>query len=82
MSFSNLAIPAALLTVFCTLAIVLPLKAPVRNPGNLPAPSASVVELALQGKKVSAIREYRRDFKVSLREAEQLVSTIVANGGA
>lgn len=81
MAFSNLAVPAALVSVFCTLGLVLFYKAPARNIRDLPAPSESVIELALQGKKVSAIREYRREFKVSLREAEQLIGKIVANGG-
>lgn len=43
---------------------------------DLPYPTPEVVELALKGEKVKAIKKYRQQSSVSLQEANRVINTL------
>lgn len=78
MTFELLTGVASVVILICVLAAILAKTPKQRSPENLPSASYEVVALAKQGKKVAAIKRYRKDTKATLLEASTVIDRIPA----
>lgn len=65
-----------LAVVVALVAICASRSARPREVANLPAPSLEVIALARQGRKIDAIRMYRRQAMAGLYEATRVIESI------